>query len=92
MSTTNEQIVIDGPNMSHGAMAHADHAAPPHDSHGAEEAHGHHEHHEPHFIFKYLFSQDHKYIAKQFLITGIIWAIIGALILGFLPASAGLAG
>ncbi len=30
------------------------------------------------FISKYVFSMDHKMIAKQFLITGIIWAIIGA--------------
>ena len=35
-----------------------------------------HEHHEQHFITKYIFSQDHKIIAKQFLITGIIWAVI----------------
>jgi cytochrome c oxidase subunit 1 len=31
------------------------------------------------FIIRYIFSQDHKMIARQFLITGIIWAIIGAL-------------
>jgi len=31
------------------------------------------------FIAKYIFSTDHKMIAKQFLITGIVWAIIGAL-------------
>jgi cytochrome c oxidase subunit I len=43
--------------------------------------HGHHEEHHHHetFITKYVFSQDHKMIAKQFLITGIIWAIIGGL-------------
>lgn len=40
---------------------------------------GHHEHHKETFITKYVFSQDHKMIAKQFLITGIIWAIIGGL-------------
>jgi cytochrome c oxidase subunit 1 len=39
---------------------------------------GHHEHKQS-FISKYIFSQDHKTIAKQFLITGIIWAIIGGL-------------
>lgn len=38
-----------------------------------------HEHKEPHFVFKYIFSQDHKMISKQFLITGIIWAVIGGL-------------
>ena len=30
------------------------------------------------FIGHYVFSMDHKIIARQFLITGIIWAIIGA--------------
>ena len=39
----------------------------------------HHGHHHQSFITKYIFSQDHKTIAKQFLITGIIWAIIGGL-------------
>ncbi|HEY8689204.1 MAG TPA: cbb3-type cytochrome c oxidase subunit I [Chitinophagaceae bacterium] len=38
---------------------------------------GHEHHHHETFITKYVFSQDHKMIAKQFLITGIIWAIIG---------------
>ena len=37
----------------------------------------HHEHHDESFITKYIFSEDHKMIAKQFLITGIFWAIIG---------------
>ncbi len=36
-------------------------------------------HHKETFVTKYIFSQDHKTIAKQFLITGIIWAIIGGL-------------
>lgn len=43
--------------------------------------HGHHDnHHEESFLTKYIFSQDHKTIAKQFLITGIFWAVIGALL------------
>lgn len=46
--------------------------------HGTHDAHHEHHHHET-FISKYVFSQDHKMIAKQFLITGIIWAIIGGL-------------
>ncbi|MEO5999409.1 MAG: cbb3-type cytochrome c oxidase subunit I [Chitinophagaceae bacterium] len=37
----------------------------------------HHVHHKETFITKYVFSQDHKMICKQFLITGMIWAIIG---------------
>ena len=43
------------------------------------DAHHEHHHHEESFISKYVFSQDHKMIAKQFLITGMIWAIIGGL-------------
>ncbi len=52
------------------------HATDVHSAHGHDD-HGHH-HHET-FISKYVFSQDHKMIAKQFLITGMIWAIIGGL-------------
>ncbi|MEQ9424748.1 MAG: cbb3-type cytochrome c oxidase subunit I [Cyclobacteriaceae bacterium] len=37
----------------------------------------HHDHHHQSFVSKYIFSEDHKTIAKQFLITGIFWAIIG---------------
>ena len=45
-------------------------------------AHGHdhhddHDHEEGTFLTKYIFSEDHKVIAKQFLISGIFWAIIG---------------
>ncbi len=39
----------------------------------------HHAHHHQSFITKYIFSQDHKTIGKQFLITGIIWGVIGGL-------------
>src|ERR1700712_62672 len=46
--------------------------------HGVHETHHEHHHHET-FISKYVFSQDHKMIARQFLITGMIWAIIGGL-------------
>ena len=43
------------------------------------EGHGHeHDHHHKEtFITKYIFSIDHKMIAKQYLITGIIMGIIG---------------
>lgn len=47
-----------------------------HDVHH-DEHHVHH--HKESFITKYVFSQDHKTIGKQFLITGIVWAIIGGL-------------
>jgi cytochrome c oxidase subunit 1 len=36
-----------------------------------------HEHHEGNFWTTYIFSTDHKMIAKQYLLTGILWAIIG---------------
>ena len=43
--------------------------------------HGHEEHHhEETFLIKYIFSQDHKMISKQFLITGIFWGIVGGLL------------
>lgn len=54
---------------SHEAVGHEVH-------HGGDHGHGHH--HQS-FITKYVFSTDHKMIAKQFLITGMIWAIIGGL-------------
>ena len=44
-----------------------------HDHH--EEGHEHH--HKATFLNTYVFSQDHKYIAKQFLVTGMIMAVIG---------------
>ena len=47
-------------------------------SHDAHEEHHEHHHHET-FISKYVFSMDHKMIAKQFLITGMVWAIVGGL-------------
>jgi len=47
-----------------------------HDSH---DDHGH-GHHQETFLTKYIFSQDHKMIAKQFLITGIIMAVVAMLL------------
>ncbi|RYF25140.1 MAG: cytochrome c oxidase subunit I [Flavobacteriales bacterium] len=43
--------------------------------HGHDHEHEHH--HKETFITKYIFSIDHKMIAKQYLITGIIMGIIG---------------
>ncbi|MFZ4862058.1 cytochrome c oxidase subunit I [Sphingobacterium sp. Mn56C] len=48
-----------------------------HDAGHHDDAHGHH--HET-FLTKYVFSQDHKMIAKQFLITGIIMAVFAMLL------------
>jgi cytochrome c oxidase subunit 1 len=36
-----------------------------------------HHHHKETFITKYIFSQDHKMIAKQYLITGMFMGVIG---------------
>ena len=40
-----------------------------------QEAHDHHEHHDT-FLTKYVFSQDHKMISKQFLVTAILMAFV----------------
>lgn len=51
------------------------------EKHGVDD-HFHEEHqgdkYQSGFFSKYIFSLDHKMIAKQFLVTGIFWAIIGA--------------
>ncbi len=60
--------------MSEALNVHAG-VADTHEVHHDE----HHGHHKETFVSKYVFSMDHKTIAKQFLITGIIWAIIGGL-------------
>jgi len=44
-----------------------------------------HDHHhgdrfQSNFIMKYFFSMDHKIIAKQFLITGMFWGLIGGIV------------
>lgn len=46
------------------------------DDHFHEHEHG--DKYKSNFIMKYIFSMDHKIIARQFLITGMIWALIGA--------------
>ena len=56
------------------ATAHAP-ATTVHDDHAHDE-----HHHSDNFITKYIFSTDHKMIAKQYLLTGIIWAFIGGLL------------
>ncbi len=46
-------------------------------AHDIDHSHDHEHHHKDTFITKYIFSIDHKMIAKQYLITGIIMGIIG---------------
>ena len=47
------------------------------DTHAHDDDHGHH--HKETFVTKYIFSQDHKMIAKQYLITGTIMGVIGVI-------------
>ena len=46
----------------------------------AHDAHDEEHHHSDNFISKYIFSTDHKMIAKQYLLTGVLWAFIGGLL------------
>jgi len=65
--------------MSNEAVIHQ-HDVHTHDDHGHHEHHEHaHHEHKQHFFTKYVFSQDHKIISRQFLVTGIFWAIVGGL-------------
>jgi cytochrome c oxidase subunit I len=66
--TTQEELVQHGSEVQHG-----------HHDHGDHHAHDHDHDHKQHFFTKYIFSQDHKIISRQFLITGMVWAIIGGL-------------
>ena len=51
-------------------------------AHGHHDAHGHddHGHHEESFVSKYIFSQDHKMIGKQFLMTAVFMGIVAMLL------------
>ena len=51
-------------------MAHQEHA----EEHVHHNDHDHD--HEESFVSKYIFSQDHKMISKQFLVTGMIMAVV----------------
>jgi cytochrome c oxidase subunit I len=48
--------------------------------HSHDHEHEHEHHHKDTFITKYIFSIDHKMIAKQYLITGILMGVIGVAI------------
>ena len=55
-----------------------------HDVAHVEHGHAHHHDHDDHehhdtFISKYIFSQDHKMIAKQFLITAVFMGVLAML-------------
>lgn len=54
-------------------------AAVAHEAHGHHDSHGH-EHHEENFVSKYIFSQDHKMIGKQFLMTAVFMGVVAMLL------------
>jgi cytochrome c oxidase subunit 1 len=53
-----------------------------HDEHGHGHAHGHNDvhHHEENFVSKYIFSQDHKMIGKQFLMTAVFMGLVAMML------------
>jgi len=58
-------------------------AAVAHEAHGHHDSHGHHDdhgHHEENFVSKYIFSQDHKMIGKQFLVTAVFMGVVAMLL------------
>ncbi|MFN5621612.1 MAG: cbb3-type cytochrome c oxidase subunit I [Flavobacteriales bacterium] len=56
-------------------MGNAEHTA-----HDHSHDHGHAHHHEESWVSKYIFSQDHKMISKQFLITAIFMGVIAVML------------
>jgi cytochrome c oxidase subunit I len=51
-----------------------------HEAHGHHGAHDHHDHHEEGFVSKYIFSQDHKMIGKQYLMTATFMGVVAMLL------------
>ncbi len=64
-------------DSSHLEEAVLEHHAHGHDGHHDDDHHG--DKYQSNFITHYIFSQDHKIIARQFLITGMFWGVVGAL-------------
>lgn len=54
-------------------------AALAHEAHGHHDTHSH-DHHEEGFVSKYIFSQDHKMIGKQFLMTAVFMGVVAMLL------------
>lgn len=61
-------------------------------SHENAHTHDDHHHHEEGFISKYIFSQDHKMIGKQFLVTAIFMGVIGMMLSVFFRIQLGWPG
>lgn len=64
--------------MSTHATHH--HDAHAHDSHHDHHGHDDHHEHEDNFWTKYIFSQDHKMIAKQFLLTAVVMGVLAMML------------
>ncbi|MBX7182176.1 MAG: cbb3-type cytochrome c oxidase subunit I [Bacteroidia bacterium] len=74
-------------------MSHAETLEHGHnDAHGHDHEHFHDDHHEESFISKYIFSQDHKMISKQFLVTAVIMGVVGMLMSTFFRLQLGWPG
>ena len=56
------------------------------------EHHAGHDHHELGFIRTYLFSTDHKMIAKQFMVTSLMFLLLGGLLAGLFRWQLGFPG
>jgi len=51
-----------------------------HDEHAHGHAHHDDHHHEENFVSKYIFSQDHKMIGKQFLLTAVFMGLVAMML------------
>ncbi len=51
-----------------------------HEGHAHDHAHHDDHHHEENFVSKYIFSQDHKMIGKQFLLTAVFMGLVAMLL------------
>ena len=60
--------------------------------HYSAHEHDEHDHHEETFISKYIFSQDHKMISKQFLITAIVMGVVAMMMSVFFRLQLGWPG
>ncbi len=69
-ASTHHHGHVDQESIYHDAVWH---------EHNSHEPANQHDHHDT-FFSKYIFSMDHKMIAKQFLVSGIVWAVIGGLL------------
>jgi len=63
---------------THATLHHDDHHV--HDSNHEHHGHDDHHDHQDSFWTKYVFSQDHKMIAKQFLLTAVVMGVLAMML------------